>query len=308
MSLSARTSSEVVEHADGIGPGSLLWQLVGDSRIAYAGGMAGVLQTMHPVIGQALVDHSDFFDDPMDRVFRSLPGIVGVVYDDPGAQTGHMVRDFHKEIKGTFPDGRRYHSLDPATYWWAHATFQVMAEHVADVYSLRPLTGEERERLYQEGVAWYRRYGVSDAPVPKDRAAFQVEWERHCAEVLQPNQASDWLLKLINGRVFPKIGRPAYLPFPESYHRFGNAMLRRSLVRKAIGPPLRLSYLGGLPKIVRERFGIEWTESEERQYWRQARRLALEWRVRPVAWRWYPRAYQGWERATGSPPPRSASR
>jgi uncharacterized protein (DUF2236 family) len=301
-------SSPPVGQSDGIGPGSLLWQLVGDARIAYAGGMAGVLQTMHPVIGQALLDHSDFFEDPMDRVFRSLPGIVGVVYDKPDAQTGHTVRDFHEEIKGTLPDGRRYHALSPEVYWWAHATFQVMAEHVADVYSPRPLADSEREQLYQEGVAWYRRYGVSAAAVPKDRAAFQAEWERHCCAVLQPNEASDWLLKLIDGRVFPKMGKPAYLPFPEQYHRFGNLMLRRRPVRSLIGPPLRLAYLGGLPEVVRERFGIRWTPSEARRYRLQARLIGKEWRVRPVRWRWYPRAYAGWVQATGAPPPRSATR
>ena len=35
---------------------------------------------MHPAIGQGLIDHSDFFNDPVDRVFRSLPGILGTVY------------------------------------------------------------------------------------------------------------------------------------------------------------------------------------------------------------------------------------
>lgn len=37
--------------------------------------------------------------------------------------TGRTVRDFHTGIKGTFPDGERYHALDPETYYWAHATF-----------------------------------------------------------------------------------------------------------------------------------------------------------------------------------------
>ena len=58
-----------------------------DSRIAYLGGTIGLLQTMHPAIGAGLVEHSNFFHDPVDRVFRSLPRILGAVYDDDADAT-----------------------------------------------------------------------------------------------------------------------------------------------------------------------------------------------------------------------------
>ncbi|SKW25410.1 Uncharacterized protein conserved in bacteria [Mycobacteroides abscessus subsp. abscessus] len=79
-------------------------------RIAFTGGTAGLLQTMDPAIGYALIEHSNFFADPVDRVFRSLPPILGTVYDDPAAGTGVTVRDFHRDIKGVQPDGVRYHA------------------------------------------------------------------------------------------------------------------------------------------------------------------------------------------------------
>ena len=101
-------------------------------RIAFEGGTAGLLQTMHPAIGQGLIDHSDFFNDPVDRVFRSLPGILGTVYGgDEAEATGVRVRDFHRDIKGELPDGDRYHALQPETFWWAHATFQRMVDRIA---------------------------------------------------------------------------------------------------------------------------------------------------------------------------------
>ncbi len=90
-----------------LGPQSLLWRWAGDMRIAFEGGTAGLMQTMHPAIGQGLIDHSNFFDDPVDRVFRSLPGILGTIYDGPEAdQTGRKVRDFHHHIKGHCPTVR----------------------------------------------------------------------------------------------------------------------------------------------------------------------------------------------------------
>ena len=98
-----------------LGPQSLLWRWAGDMRIAFEGGTAGLLQTMHPAIGQGLIDHSDFFDDPVDRVFRSLPGILGTIYNGELAEaTGVQVRDFHRDIKGSLPGARTCVGLRPA--------------------------------------------------------------------------------------------------------------------------------------------------------------------------------------------------
>ena len=116
---------------DDLGPNSLLWRYAGDTRISFLGGTIGLLQLMHPGIGAGVMDHSDFFNDPFDRVFRSLPPILGAVYDGPeGIETGRWIRDQHRTIKGADAQGRSYHALDPATFWWAHATFQFMAEQV----------------------------------------------------------------------------------------------------------------------------------------------------------------------------------
>jgi uncharacterized protein (DUF2236 family) len=83
-----------------LGPDSLIWRWAGDMRIAFEGGTAGLLQTMHPGIGYALIEHSNFFDDPVDRVFRSLPGILGTIYDGEQAETtGRQVRDYHRRAR-----------------------------------------------------------------------------------------------------------------------------------------------------------------------------------------------------------------
>ena len=178
-----------------LGPESVLWRWAGDSRIAYLGGTIGLLQTMHPAIGAALIEHSDFFDDPDDRVFRSLPSILGVIYDDDAHVTGRWVRDANRAIKGADDGhGRGYHALDPETFWWAHATFQFMAEQVADRFDRHCLTRSEREQLYVEGLEWYRRYGVRCRAVPPTRAAFQEKWNEVCDTVLERNEATEFIL------------------------------------------------------------------------------------------------------------------
>jgi uncharacterized protein (DUF2236 family) len=273
---------------DDLGPDSLLWRYAGDTRIAFLGGTIGLLQLMHPAIGAGVMEHSDFFGDPFDRVFRSLPAILGAVYDGPEAvATGRWVRDQHTSIKGVDADGRRYHALDPATYWWAHATFQFMAEQVVDRFDDRRLTPAEREQLYQEGVTWYRRYGVSERVVPADRAAFQQEWDRVCAEVLEMNDAVAFVLRMLD--------KPLRLELPRPLGVL-NPVLRRGPVARLVAVPARISAIGGLPPVVRERFDIPWTRSDQRQL--DALELAVRkgWRFVPFSQRWQPRAQDGWKR------------
>lgn len=270
-----------------LGPDSILWQYAGDTRIAFLGATIGLLQLMHPAIGAGVLEHSNFFEDPFDRVFRSLPAILGAVYDEDAEATGRWVRDQHKAIKGVDDAGRRYHALDPHTYWWAHATFQFMAEQVVDRFDDRRLTPAEREQLYQEGVTWYRRYGVSDRSVPPTRAAFQVEWDRVCREVLERNEAVDFVLRMLDQPMRLELPRPLGVL---------NPVLRRGPVAHLLKVPVRISAIGGLPPVVRERFGLTWTRADQAQL--EALQLAVRkgWRFVPFSQRWQPRAADAWKR------------
>ena len=179
-----------------IGPGSLLWHYAGDHRLAFTGLATGILQLMHPAIGAGVAEHSNFFEDPWDRIIRSMPQILGVVYGPDPEAIGRAVRDRHRTINGEDHQGRRYRALDQATFWFAHATFQFAVEQVADRFDAHRLTGAEREELYLDGVEWYRRYAVSTRPVPADRDAFRAEWDRHLEEVLEMTPAAERALDI----------------------------------------------------------------------------------------------------------------
>jgi uncharacterized protein (DUF2236 family) len=235
-----------------VGPGSLLWHYAGDRRMALTGLSSGLLQLMHPAIGAGVADHSDFFNDPWYRIIRSIPQIMGVIYDPDPEAVGRRVRDRHRTINGTDASGRPYRALAPATFWWAHATFQMAAEQVADRFDAHRLTAAEREELYLDGVEWYRRYAVSMRPVPADRAAFGGEWDRHVSDVLELNPAAERAIDMaLHGRG-PALG---FLP-----------PWTRLLQPLVVTPVLRLTALGGLPAAARRRFSIPWRPDEELQY------------------------------------------
>jgi uncharacterized protein (DUF2236 family) len=186
--------------------------------------------------------------------------------------------------------------LDPETFWWAHATFQFMAEQVVDRFDRHRLSPAEREQLYREGVEWYRRYGVSDRAVPPTRAAFQDEWDRVCEDVLEMNDAVRFVLGLLDAPRLPRWRSGS--PIPDSLRPFANTRLARSLGSKGS----RIVAVGGLPRIVRKRFDIPWSRADQVQLSAIEAAVAHTWRFVPAGVRWQPRARQGWERAIGKAP------
>ncbi|MCW2511662.1 MAG: hypothetical protein JWR11_704 [Mycobacterium sp.] len=253
-----------------LGPDSLVWKYFGDNRMYLIGPRPAVLQNMLAELGQGVLDHSVFFSDTAARVKRSLPPIFMTVYGADDDNAGTRVRDFHKEIKGdmTLPNGeaKRYHALDPDTYFWAHATFVEQVLYFADTFVKR-LTDEEKERIYAESKTWYRRYGVSERPMPADYAGFQRYWDRMMDEIVVAHPTAQYGVGYVT-KGFP---RPK-----------GVSPLAWRLVSPVFNPVAAFITTGGMPPRARDLLGLPWGTGRERAY--QA--FAAAWRSRPVNWAW----------------------
>jgi uncharacterized protein (DUF2236 family) len=153
--------------ADPLGPDSLTWKYFGDLRTGMMGVWIGAIQNMYPELGAGVEEHSILLREPLQRVARSVYPIMGVVYDgDRASETGQQIKGYHRTIKGVDGAGRRYHALNPETFYWAHATFFMLVIKVAE-YFCGGLTEAEKRQLFDEHVQWYRMYGMSMRPVPK---------------------------------------------------------------------------------------------------------------------------------------------
>jgi uncharacterized protein (DUF2236 family) len=277
-----------------LAPGSFLWRWAGDQRLGFTGLATGILQLMHPGLGAGVVQHSAFFTEPWERIQRSVPEIIGVIYDEDGEATGHRVRDYHKRIKGTDAQGRAYSALKPETFWWAHATFQYSVEQVADRFDSHRLTPAEREELYREGVEWYRRYGVSMRPVPDDYEAFVARWNHYCTDVLEMTEAAD---RAIDMALHEKVSKMPGLPW-----------WSEPIQREVLTPLFRLTAIGGLPVSVRSKFGIPFSVADSLQLKALELWVRQNWRFMPRPLRWAPRASEGWKRETAARRAEQASR
>jgi uncharacterized protein (DUF2236 family) len=249
-----------------LGPQSLVWRYFGDNRMYLIGPRPAVLQNMLAELGQGVLDHSVFFSDTAARVKRSIPPIMMTVYGADDGNPGLQVRDFHTSIKGDMPDGKRYHALDPETYFWAHATFVEQVFYFADTFVKR-LTDAEREQIYAESKTWYRRYGVSDRPMPADYAAFEKYWEHMMERVVLPHQTAKYGVGYVT-KGFP---RPKGVP-----------PLAWAILAPVFNPVAAFLTTGGMPPRARTLLNLPWSDRKERNY----QRFAALWRSRPVNWVW----------------------
>ncbi|MCB0949609.1 MAG: DUF2236 domain-containing protein [Mycobacterium sp.] len=267
--------SEHLDDALPLGPQSLVWRYFGDNRMYLIGPRPAVLQNMLAELGQGVYDHSTFFADTAERLRRTIPPIFKTIYgseEDPsGSAPGQQVRDFHHHVKGDMPAAegvaaRRYHALDPDTYFWAHATFLEQTLYFADTFVKR-LTDAEKEQIYRESKTWYRRYGVSDRPMPADYAEFKQYWDRMMDQVVVAHPSAKYGVGYVT-KGFPK---------PKAVHP-----LVWRLVAPAFNPLAAFLTTGGLPPRARELLELPWSAKQERNY----QRFAAVCRSSAVNWIW----------------------
>jgi uncharacterized protein (DUF2236 family) len=271
-----------------LGPDSLMWRYFGDWRGLLLALWAGSMQNMHPQLGAAVEEHSQFFDERWERLYRSLYPIGGVVYDGPRApRTARQVRGYHDMIKGVDKHGRPYHALNPDTYFWAHSTFLVMPILINEYFG-EPLTEAQKEQVYAEGVQWYRLYGMSMRPVPPDWASFQRYWDHMCRDVLEDNKATRDVLDIA------RIGKPPTMRWlPDPLWRLARIPISRGFVWLTVGL---------YEPAVREKLGHRWTSRDERLLRTLGRALGVAWKLVPFERRYHPRARAGWRRERGKIP------
>lgn len=231
-----------------LGPDSILWQRFGDWRSLFVALSAGVLQIAQRDISRSLVQQSNVFDNEVARLVRSAFPIIRTVYEGP--EVGAMIRDFHKDIKGTHPDGSRYHSLNPEVYYWAHATFVAMPYLLAGNF-MPDMTHAEREQLFQESRTWYSYYGVAEPEgAPKSYDEY-VAYMDAMYDKLGPSETID-RSRIMNGLTLdppdPSVPRWAWKPIAP----YASKLL------------LWVS-IGLLPEKVRNSLGLEWTKADQRK-------------------------------------------
>jgi uncharacterized protein (DUF2236 family) len=269
--------------ADPLGPNSLTWKYFGDLRTGMMGVWIGAIQNMYPELGAGVEAHSILLREPLQRVARSVYPIMGVVYDgDRAADTGQQITGYHRTIKGVDTQGRRYHALNPETFYWAHATFFMLVIKVAE-YFCGGLTEAEKRQLFDEHVQWYRMYGMSMRPVPASWEEFQDYWDRVGREELEINQATLDIFQM-------RIPKPKFVLLPTPIW---------DQVFKPLVAGQRWIAAGLFEPAVREKAGMRWTPGDEILLRVFGKLVELAFLAVPDEIRLHPRALAAYRRAEG---------
>jgi uncharacterized protein (DUF2236 family) len=262
------------------GPGSLLWDLVGQRLFAAASGNAFVLQAMHPAIGTVVDQRSSFRVDPWGRAARSFASVQMWVYGGDGARVeSDRLRAMHKTLAATAADGTRYHALSAEPWAWVPLTSYYALLNATDLLLPRPLSPADRARLYGEVLDLCRLLQVPERMLPPTPEAYRAYFTDMLKTTLVGHVAARDAVA-----TFSRSPAPPELP----------AALRPlwPAARDTAAPVERLFTVGLLPPEAREKLGLSWDAADERRLRALGRTLAYANAALPEPAKYLPIAYR----------------
>jgi uncharacterized protein (DUF2236 family) len=191
------------------GPDSATWEVHGDASMIIGGLRALLLQTMHPPTMAGVADHSTYRTDPLGRLHRT-GGFVGTTTFGTTAEAEHsirVVRQVHKKVRGTMPDGQPYDATDPHLLQWVHCTEVDSFLRARERYGARRLSEGAPDRYVREMAAVAEALGVVDPP--RGRAELRATLESYRPELAVGRQARE-TVRFLTWPPLPLAVRPTY--------------------------------------------------------------------------------------------------
>ena len=110
-------------------PGSAVWAVHGSMPTIVAGIRTLLMQALHPGALAGVHEHSNFREDPLGRLARTIRWIFTVTYGSKAAaeEASVRLRRLHEPVQGNYSDGhgtvRGYSANDPELARWVHIAF-----------------------------------------------------------------------------------------------------------------------------------------------------------------------------------------
>lgn len=225
------------------GPDSVTWRVAREPLLLLGGGRALLMQVAHPLVAQAVVDHSQYATDPFGRLVGTVRWLVAVTFGTVAEahSATAAVSAGHRRVRGRLDRsnatgdiaaGTEYAADDLQLGRWVHATIvqSMLVTHQALVGGLGVA---ERDAMVHEWRSVAGLFGVSGEW--DDAAAL----DRYVAEQTA-----------------------ALPPPPPASHAAAEVVLRPPLPSAILRPAFSgVAFLtaGLLDDALRRGFGIRWT-------------------------------------------------
>ncbi len=266
------------------GPGSVTWRVNREQALLLGGGCALLEQIAHPLVAAGVSDHSDFKEDPLKRLRRTLDATLAIVFGttEEAQQAAAGIRAVHSRVQGTlrsdtgrFPAGTPYSAEEPSLLAWVNAT---LFDTSICTYELlfAPLMRADLERYYAESCEVAVILGVPDTQIAPTIDGFREWWAQMLdgADVAVGTEGRD-LAKAVLTPKLRFVPRPAFAP-------------------------LSLFTIGLLPESVRSRYGFRWSPSRERAFRASAAAIGAAAKALPARVRFFPQARAAERRAAAA--------
>jgi uncharacterized protein (DUF2236 family) len=171
------------------GPTSRVWAVNREAVVFLGGGRAALLQLAHPLVAQAVADHSRTREDMLGRFLRTFEHVFAMVWGDLDAaiDSARRVHTIHTHIRGLVREttggvaaGTNYEANRPETLLWVHATLWETSLQICELL-VRPLSLGEKDAYWEETKRFAALFGIPAEVVPADWTAFQRYWDRMLA-------------------------------------------------------------------------------------------------------------------------------
>lgn len=181
----ARFVSEVARQLAGagdvgyFGPDSAMWLINREVVVGLGFARAVLMQLAHPWVAQAIVDHSSWETQPLDRLLATAMAAEVLVFGSRAQAdaTAARIRKIHMRVRGTLPEdvgrwkkGTPYRADDPEALLWVLATLLDTALVVYEACFGR-LPARTVAAYLQDGARLGELLGVPRELVPPDRRA-----------------------------------------------------------------------------------------------------------------------------------------
>jgi uncharacterized protein (DUF2236 family) len=214
-------------------------------------GRAILMQFAHPLVAQAVADHSSFRAGRIARLQRlqsTVHAMLALTFGDRAhvERAAMHINHIHDRIHGTlqtavgpFPRGTPYSAHDPRLLCWVLAT---LMESVPMAYEsfVAPLSSEEHARYCQEARGFGEMLGIPERMIPRDPAEVRayVQDQLASGEIV----VSDLARQLARDILYP--------PFQTAYW--------------PVARLIRLTTAGTLDPRLREGYRLSWSSRDER--------------------------------------------
>jgi len=228
-------------------PSSALWKVNREQVLLLGGARALLLQIAHPLVAEAVYDHSYVFSKPIKRLLRTLELTLALVFGTREEvlaaartinQTHHPVKGVLSESVGSYAAGTSYDAHDPELTVWVYAT---LVEGAVSGYErfVGPLTPAEKQSFFEDSCELVGLLGVNKDYLPNsyDDLCLYMEDMIESGKVVVSRKACE-IAPFIMAQTYP-ILRPLTLP------------------------PSRIT-VGLLPPTIRAQYGYTFSRWEEK--------------------------------------------